>query len=99
MDEKQQDYYSRAVHIHFLQLGLSIHLTGNVSLKVVPFPGSLSTSISPRCSDTICFTRESPIPNLCCFVLKKGSNILSSSSFGMPGPVSETSMTTLSLSP
>ena len=60
-------------------------------MNVLPTPTSLETVIVPSSCSTIFFeiARPSPRPRL--LVVTKSSKIVSSRSFGMPQPVSETS--------
>ena len=63
-------------------------------VNAVPLPTSLSASMDPPCSSTIRWqiASPSPVPSPTGFVVKKGLNILSRISAGIPGPVSETTI-------
>lgn len=78
------DEYSGFLSIHNRPFQLT--LAGREMMNVVPFPGSLSTSILPLWSWMIQKTRLSPmpVPFPALFVVKKGSNILDMSSGGIP---------------
>src|SRR5262249_46978812 len=69
--------------------------TGRQSVKVVPFPTSLSTRILPPWRSTMpkLTDRPRPVPSPSLLVEKKGSKILGRTVGGMPDPVSHTSIT------
>src|SRR5262249_34738985 len=71
---------------------------GSVMMNSVKTPGSVSTSILPPC----CFTTmswlidsPSPVPSPAGLVVKKGLNIFSFTSLGMPVPLSRMRISTL----
>src|SRR5439155_8761036 len=73
-------------------------LRGSVMMNSVNTPGSVSTSIVPPC----CFTmmswlidRPSPVPSPAGLVVKKGLNIFSFTSKGIPVPLSRMRISTL----
>ena len=78
------------------------YFTGNCIVNVVPAFTSESTEIEPLCSSTIFLQNESPSPEPedytdvsdFTLVLKKGSNIFSTSSSDIPQPVSDKIMHT-----
>src|SRR3954471_7347474 len=72
---------------------------GRKILNSVYSPGLVSTSIEPRCCfTTMSWLRESPrpVPSPAGFVVKKGSNIFSLTSGGMPVPLSRIRISTRS---
>src|SRR5438105_1775714 len=66
---------------------------GSTTVKRVPRPGSLATSIDPPSARTTVWQIESPspVPAPMGRVVKNGSNTRGSSAAGMPGPLSSTS--------
>jgi len=66
--------------------------TIDIELKVVPFPNSLYTLISPLCSFTIPYSTASPrpVPLPCSFVVKYGSKIFWIVFSDIPIPLSDT---------
>ncbi len=79
---------------------LPVLLTGKVTLNVVPHPGSLFTLIVPFMLLINSKDRDNPrpIPFSVSFVVKKGSNIFSRMVWGIPMPLSLTSIFSMSLS-
>src|SRR5262249_2001175 len=78
---------------------VNVALRGRIILISVYSPGCVSTSIDPEC----CFTmmswvmdRPRPVPSPAGLVVKKGLNIFSLTSGGMPGPLSRILISTLS---
>src|ERR1700738_3427508 len=72
---------------------------GNTILNSVKSPGSVSTSMLPPCCLTMMswlIDRPSPVPSPEGLVVKKGLNILSLISSGMPVPLSRIRISTLS---
>ena len=71
---------------------------GRLTVKVLPWPSLLLTESSPPCLSIICFTieRPSPVPSfplaLALVARKNSSKMFSSSSAGMPMPVSTKSI-------
>jgi hypothetical protein len=61
---------------------------GNVTLKRVPLPVALVTSIRPSWASMIFRTIASPRPDPCAFVVKNALNTRSFNSAGIPGPSS-----------
>ena len=63
--------------------------SGMYRCTTVPRPNSLYTVAAPPCSTTVPYTAASPSPVPCPtgFVVKKGSKIRGSTSFGMGGPL------------
>src|SRR5262249_23941036 len=73
-------------------------LRGNVIMNSVKTPGSVSTSILPPCcSTTMSWLIESPspVPSPAGLVVKKGLNIFSFTSRGMPVPLSRIRISTI----
>ena len=58
-------------------------------MKVVPWPGVLSTSMRPPCCSMMPWVMARPKPVPLSLVVKKGSNIFSWTSLGIPHPESE----------
>ena len=58
-------------------------------------PSSTPTSMRPSCASTIFRTIASPSPEPCGLVVKNGLKILSTTSAGIPGPLSVTSTCTI----
>src|SRR6516162_4037832 len=78
---------------------MNVAVRGRITLISVYSPGCVSTSIDPEC----CFTmmswvmdRPRPVPSPAGFVVKKGLNILSLTSGGMPVPLSRILISTQS---
>ncbi len=63
-----------------------VDASGKSTLIVVPFPSSLSTMIEPWCSSMIPLTtvNPNPVPWPNSFVVKNGSKIFLTNSFGIP---------------
>src|SRR6201999_1769845 len=83
---------------HRLPFGLARLVRGSTRRNSVNAPGSVSTSIVPPC----CFTmmswlidRPSPVPSPAGLVVKKGLNIFSFTSGGMPVPLSRMRISTV----
>jgi hypothetical protein len=90
---------NQQTHNYRFCIGLYRGANGRLTLKVLPFPGSLSTSMVPLCRAMMPYTTDKPRPTPfhLSLVVKKGSKIFSLSSSVMPQPVSET-MTSKNLS-
>src|SRR5690606_9152252 len=78
------------VHAPTLSTVPALPASGSVTMKDVPSPGMLSTSISPPCSFTRPCTTESPSPQPLSFVVKNGLNSCGRSLSAIPQPVSVT---------
>ena len=62
---------------------------GKVRIKLLPLPTSDLTLILPSCKVMICLHKLNPIPEPDVLVVKKGTNILSSTSGRIPSPLSD----------
>ncbi len=71
--------------------GTNIHNSylGKVRIKLLPLPTSDFTLILPSCRVIICLHKLNPMPEPDVLVVKKGTNILSSTSGRMPSPLSD----------
>lgn len=80
-------------------------VTGSVTVKVLPRPGSLSTDTDPPRASAVFFTRESPRPlpryfrEMEASACTKRSNMPSYRSFAMPMPSSSTASVSSRLRP
>src|SRR5258708_11209147 len=91
------NHQNQHAHVSPLILFGKLPVRGRTMVNSVNCPGSVSTSIVPPC----CFTmmswlieRPRPVPSPAGFVVKKGLNIFSFTSVGMPLPLSRMRIST-----
>src|SRR5689334_16358345 len=85
-------------HVDASCLPMAAALRGRVMRNAVNSPGIVSTSIDPPCCLTMMswlIDRPSPVPSPAGLVVKKGLNIFSFTSGGMPVPLSRMRISTL----
>ena len=86
--DKHRRNYRGAISVAYFNRQLYIFVTGSLTVKVLPPPGSLDTSIVPRWSSIILWVRAIPRPTPLSLVVKKGLKIFLVVFSSIPIPLS-----------